>query len=652
MAGQEFGRIGRVAYNGFVFPPAISSKVVAEPQYDSAQRAVKYTSYTLSLECVITPGDFPLREKGDGNTVLSADGNLELIRQKLTKPGQRLNFALQGLGYDFKINYSTDNWVNGTVDALFGPKPDLLVWEPLGSNMAVRVVWTCEVHLYAGAEGSSAPFTSHLCEYTYEIGWSINEDGMSVRTINGTLGILGNKQILTTNPGAGEEETNTDESAIIIAQADTHRKQIIDHTPPIPGFLRNQEFNLNRQKNELRWRIQDTEIASDNVYPQYILDMDIEHEASTGFGKSGIFEGKGFITWKSSLSGTIKLAPGAQRNLAWNAFVMVVKDRLQNLEVRNLKAKIEEQTVAQSDNDRENKGAVRKGWYMPVHLGIREKIFRREFHFDFQYLMLCDLAEFWKTSRLFYLLSDTKDGKKTWVQHAASLAVSVTNARGYAELGLCAGNAGAFDLIVDVESYNTNGLLPTICNDRSGNVYDPQAEDPNTDQAIFNRKPPSADQSWVDYQNDIYIEEIPNALQYGRLSAADQSYYQSAYDGQGGYHTVTPSSQGFNILGRTEAPRTTYQHTVQIRGIPQYIITMRGYGIRANYSVPAPPLRQICGQQTTRLGGRWTHKQLVKSSFSPLYCGAWVESYRIPTEVAGKFLTGDALWDGIPAQYA
>jgi hypothetical protein len=685
MAGRLIS-VGEVTYNGITFPPALSSKALLEPQYDPAHRVVRWTEINLTVEFVVTTSDLPIK----GTT--SADNSLELIRIALSEAGGPLTFMLQGFGF-VAVNVPEGATVGTSVYGLnYTPQPSVLVWEPIGANRAVRVVWTCRIQLENCLSTYSRAYPWYPHSYNWEASWNINEDGMSVRSINGELTLAGYYSVQFA--GNYHDRINIAIKNYVYIMADLWREKISQNILPIPGFRRNQEWSLDKTKAVLRFRIQDTEIPSPNPYPPYVVDMDIDHSMSSSFGQKGLYHGQGMRTWRSSISGNVKLAPCVGRNHAYNVFIMVVKDRLSWLSIGHpdkppVPGMPEEIKPNESPEERAQRLEVKKNcWYFPISLTMKEKIFRREFSFTFEYLVGSRLEDLWKSSRIFMMLDDTVNGKLNWDNHSLSLAVDVHHSRGSAGLRLTPTGTGEYDLLVNSCSYANSitsggnymsGTLPSVSNARLAcvppNIPPDQPQQPvpapgspwaspdrtatgpvggtviaqsTIDAAkLFTPAPATPEQSWIDFYNAFYILEIPNTVAYARIrNVSDENIHtQSVY--------TNAAAGGFQIANNvSNTGRDANPHSIQIRGDSQYIVTMVGYAVRAYYSIPTPTLQSFAGQPAYREGGEWSHREYVRSNTSPIYVATWRIPFRITGLVSGTYLSGNAVHNAQPQNYA
>jgi hypothetical protein len=284
--------VGSVHYNGFDFPGPVQCQLRVQPVYDAAGRIVKYRRYTLTVECVLVAEDFAALSPGD-----PLDAEMKSLRYKLTQAGATLKYKSQGVGADIELSKLTD--------IEFGPKPQLLALDPVGSAQAWHLVWTVQFTPKECGAGIPASWGSMTPgEWWYSVVFSIAPNGLSVRTVTGSI------EALVTRNAAGSGITFT---------ADLLRERI--RIPRLPGFNRQQNFDVSPDKRFLSFSFVDTQIPGTLPYPEGIVSMRIRQRVSTD-------PMQGYKLAQSRLSGSIEVVQGAARWYAWLAFLRVVQNRL------------------------------------------------------------------------------------------------------------------------------------------------------------------------------------------------------------------------------------------------------------------------------------------------------------------------------------
>lgn len=373
--------VSQISYNGFTFPtPMVKSRVRIEPKWDDADRTISYNVYTLEVEAIIA---------GDA---LAVGQTLTGIRQLLTKPAGLLIIADTGLGSPAEVIVNLT--INGTdADVMWGPKPRLLTWEPIGSNLAVRIVWVCQ---FAKSDCVLIAPVNQFSALNYETRWGINGAGLTRRTISGFAEIPINRA------GSGVR--------IVSRAADQIRAQI---QPTVPlGFKRtSQDWILSANRTKLSFTITDEEIASDNPYFPGVHEIEIEHNVAASISTT-----LGLNRWQGRFSGTILLDKFQSKDAAWLMFLFVIRQRF-------LKMIEFEETV------------------LLTGLEFNEQIFGKRVRFSLSYLHTTDLNDILSRSGLFQPVSGT-----SWGQYRASLENTAWSQRGHAGLRFQPG----LDVIVDL----------------------------------------------------------------------------------------------------------------------------------------------------------------------------------------------------------
>jgi len=345
-----------VHYNGYDFPSPVGLKVRIQPVYDSADRIIKYRTYYISVETILTGSDFP----GAGGIPSVVAGEpldksgsdaMKILRRLLTAPGGTLIIKQKGLGQD--LTFSNTNTVG------YGPKPRILAWEPIGDRQACRIVWECEVTAIECEDLDPGIYSSaNVGEFTYAVNFAINNEGLTERTISGRL-----------------EVSPIRTGRVVDRTADAFRAFVSLAFPVPNNFHRTQHFVLTPDRRFLEFTISDSEDPSENpLYP---------HCCRTNISQtiSGLW-----AEWEVSFNGRILVAPGQPRQIAWAAFVHAVKSR------------IEAWKANARPDDPENSGDIH---LVPRRLSITEEIIGgRGMTFSLSFTGVTSLATIFKASGL------------------------------------------------------------------------------------------------------------------------------------------------------------------------------------------------------------------------------------------------------------
>lgn len=548
-------RVGEVTYNGFTFPGPFNCKIRGVPIYDSADRARKYIQYTISIDCIIVADDAPTAVAGD-----PTDDNLENIRKKLQSPYKPLTFDDQGFGA-----ITVDGAI--VVDARFGPKPRLLAWESVGSNRACRISWQCEVTIPECSSGT-ARYTGALAELTYQASWSINESGMTVRTIRGTIEVP-----ISIIGGIAQDTVDAYRSAF--------------NPPELKNFWRSRHYDESRGKNILEVSIIDTEVPSDNPLFPGSIKADIRHRVRSNF----FGDGNAFITWHNTLSGTIEAAPGTARGTLWNYFGALYQDR------RNAAGNA-------PINVKGMKEYAKKPFIILTDIEVEESIFSRELQFRISWqVTYLSLTNFLEKSGLFRPVPGGD-----WNLWKISIQ-DITGIRGVAKLSTNKNE----DLIVDLCTTSSSSL-----SNRTELV--PYEQSYN----IFTNECPPKDQRYIRYSPVFTVLNSYSVAQHHRRADTSLSTIQttSAYP--------DPSSS-LDTYGGSDSPITSpsEEPKKQLLGPIKTTIRFSGYAERMCEYPDKPKVVSFAGKPVTILEEKFAFVNVKVSDKTPVYGLHWYITFDI-----------------------
>ena len=476
--GRDLTAVGSVTYNGYTFPAPLTARVTANAIYDEADRTIIQIDYTLVIEAAILPDDAPQNSAG-----AEIGANLDNIRSRLQKSGQGLTFTSQGFG-SFAINGGSS-----VKDINFGPKPRVLVWEPIGTNRAVRIVWTCETSIPECTD-SIPRYANQLSSFTYDARWSITESGLTRRSITGTLTIPAQLS------GAdGISDT-----------ADKYREKLRAFKPPL-GFHREQDYSLSRDKRTLEFVLVDTEIPSDNPFFPGTIKADIEHDINSSLSDGG------FRIWNCTISGSVEVKPTARKSLAWQAFLHVVKDR---------KERATRATYGTGENQK-------LGHTIVTYISLTDQVYGRTLSFTVKYMLYSNPGTLAIGSGIFSPVHGT-----SWSTWRGDMS-EVVDVRGNAKMSHLAGN----DVIINLCTGD-----PISPSQEQGVVR----EDTSQDEEILTPKCPPASESWLKFKNDFLIVEDTEVIQHKFLGRAKSKneVVDSGYSDESDPDPQLPNSQSYD----------------------------------------------------------------------------------------------------------
>lgn len=399
-------------YGNFTFPAAISLKFNVEPVYDSSNRLPKWWKHTFTIETVIDPTMAPM---SDSAGLYPGDFNMGQIRRILGTPGLDLVFWNLGVGQNQRMDYnhksetgadafgepdstlddmkqdpidgtpSSNNYsfyVSAKKDLDFGPKPELLVCEPVGSARVWRIVWTVSCCLpiccvaYDGETFTlcntpehlnddlyvqdNGPFNGQfpkLTEFNYSLSWQIDTQRFTTFTIVGSVEFAGT---LIRDP----DENNISEYTATVINTKNVMESLGKFFPLRKKFRRTMQYDLSRDKRKLEFRFTDAEIPSVNPYYTGLDDMQFTQSIS-----GNPLGGK----WRLTFDAAMTMQPGISKFHGYLAFVSVIRVRLEEL----LKA---ESTLRE---EARLNASTFKHIYLPISFSIDEEIFEQTVRFSY-----------------------------------------------------------------------------------------------------------------------------------------------------------------------------------------------------------------------------------------------------------------------------
>lgn len=329
-----------ITYNGVTFPIAKSYKWSITSVYDLTGRIVKYRQVTLDVVAIFTPTDIG----GNASDTFDTGSNSNFIAN-LSTPAKTLSITACGVGTQ---SFNPSNVLNR------GPSPRVISTEPVGANNAIRVHWSVDFMVRNCTIGTFG-------EFSYSSSYNYDSSGMLTRTISGQA------EAYVSFDTFGNKTGNNAESL---------RDTI--SIPLIPGFIRTQSWNVSPDQRILTFQITDTEIPSDNPYFPGMITMDIRQNTSGGMSTKS-------IRWNLGFSGTITIAPGVPRGLAFQAFLNVIQSRKQffNQGSQGGPSNPQSQIIG-----------------IP-NVTLDEQIFGRQFSFSVTYVIACSLSTILKASGMF-----------------------------------------------------------------------------------------------------------------------------------------------------------------------------------------------------------------------------------------------------------
>lgn len=633
--GRKVPEVGLLRYNGVTFPPQCNLSVQITPKRDSAGRTIKYSTYALTVKTIFVGSDLERYRSIPGGTSPEVDYTLEYIRSRLLQAGGELIVAGKGLGMDLAINavgatYSPapgSTFRSFRLDPTFGPFPTVLNWQPLASNQACEVTWSVEFtipvcnSLLTRTGGS--PYSPFL-EFNYSVSWNISEEGVTSRTIEGYYEVLGYRSSAVSSPGM------TGRADVPHMTADEVWPKVYEKFPLLTGFRRAFSRHLSADKRSMDFTITDTEIPSNNPYFPYMVRMDLSHRVSLQMPTAA-----GLMA-NNTISGTISVAPGVPRRLAWFAFTNVVASRFMA-----------------SLNKTYGNRANRQIKIVPVvtSISIEEQIFGRELSFEFSWRFATTLDNLLSHSGLFSPVYGGAGAfnpnrpvmprtKLTWTEWTKSMAQLTYTSRSKADLKL-----------VDVREDE----IFNICDRPSSIAKRSLARESQFDESLSpfsqTRCPPK-DVTWISYELEAYLTvnnqvskfirtldvQAPPMAPPAKRDIHDDTFGVGDYNvppAPNSYQGVSPNNTGADFVPRAPS---------------QISLRLIGTAYRLCYKIPTPIVRKVGGVRPFIISTSNHQTEAMKTiNGLPIYRSVWTIDMDFDRVPQGDILaTLDS--DGLPEQ--
>lgn len=448
----KFLQYGMLEFRGYT-KTSLNGQVV----YSEDGITAKYSRYTLEAEFILTRElvstvtyEREMQYQDGGSDVEispdSVDVAMDKIKYQLQRPNCRLVFWHHGAGIIMNVLGSSES--EESEDSTYkyknhlrynlieGPTPEILSWEPMGLNNAIKCKWRCTFNLpveeniqdaafindarvaeegrqKAGLQTFSALFNNWVRNYVYIDGqaggavgddkmanyvlsvteeheFEVSEEGTVVSTLTGSIEFSGSGAIFLNNKG--------NPSAIPrLIQMMTHYFEPLHPT----GFSRTQKYKLLKNKRTLEYTITDRELQSDNPFMPNIVKADVTHSVNSDLLSDNIMQGAGFLSWATTFEGTLTVAPGKWKGWAWIAIMCIIQQRIMRSTVMGADsaARIKDELSGVKTNAAINSRVEAR--HLLTKVSIKEQIYTRQVSFTIGYLLITELEELFRNSGLF-----------------------------------------------------------------------------------------------------------------------------------------------------------------------------------------------------------------------------------------------------------
>lgn len=543
-------------YNGFTFPTETKTEGFSfRNVYDAAGRTVTHKIVSLKLRAKILSG-------------AGQDASLTAIRRALERPGGQLTYSGRGLG-EFQINTAGKRR-----DLVWGPRPQVLEWRPIGRDQAAEISWQVDVALI---DCPAAAWAGQVMEAVYELTIATDHGGYATRTHSGLIRIPQTRR--------GVDDDGVPDSA------DNYFELFVP--VPLENFERTITRTLDASASKLEFVVTDTE-RKGHYLPPNIVSAKATHNV-TSEGKTVM------IAWGGTISASYEIARNKPRSDTWPIFLDLVESRIRPERAR---------------------GAT----FFATALSISEDLYTEEAaSYSLSYRLIYDGKSRGKknvqrvvpTSGLWRPTPNTDP--RRW---SDSLAANAQNPRGISGLKH---NPNA-DLIIDLCS-NVNrlrrddGVISTL----RGNGI------PYRDQRLIGQwadiasilgveDKPAESGTWIGYSCDTIAEPWDHTVLHTPLpksKPADESILRSAT-----YGDVFPSIPPY-LTERQVSPAPI----AQVRSSPTYYVRLIGQCIRFAYEPVEPKLipvgrAKVLPANDPEAGTFW-RQGLLSWSTHPIFFASW-----------------------------
>lgn len=596
---------GTVSYNGYTFPATYQLTLQSEPVYTPNTGVLKYYQQTLNAEFIISSPS--LIE--NTNAANSVDTEMFAIRQALQEPRKALSFTYQGAGYTTTITSGTGA---ATDDVNGGPLPQVNSWEPIGTNAAARVKWSCvffSTHCMTFS-GSQSKFLSYHDEHTF----MLSEDGTArIRRSYEAI-----KRHVSTNGNPNH-----------VNPVDNNRQEILFNIPI--GFRRiKQSYTISSDGRTLTGEVIDDEEPSNNTPFPYTIKVTADHTMESSLMPEGKLKGSGFFSWDNTISASIQIAPGYPPSLAYFIFQWIVYQRY---------SRAENEAAAKSQNEKGEEEDIEPKNIL-TKFRVKESLYTRVHSFEASYFGIYKLTDLLIQSGLFTPIYTKLDGAGRapwednyvpdqigeWNLWRATVADKVQTPLGYRQARMnptqayilfdtCAGPFASTSV--------STTILPT-----NGSQTQPQTYN----QTI---------RGYIKYNNTFKITEKTRNYPIG-IQECDEIIKQ--YKGTTASQ-ITAVDNNTNLSNRFVLNNQIGTDPAKVRALTgigggsTFVLTMEGYGIRLRHPTPIPSIVSFNNRPVERIGDpQYAVKQLSEGA-EPLVATRWSVDYFIPSEIYGDVLS-------------
>jgi hypothetical protein len=547
-----------VEYNGFLFPPETVTSATFTFVPDAAKRTIVQTTITLTVKSYIMAG-------------ATQDATLDAIRAALERPGGSLVVTGIGMG---TLDINSAN-LDSRRDLAFGPFPKTLAFQNIGAGRAAHITWQVEVAVMGCLDAADSGV---VMEFTSSPTISTDNGGYTTRTITGTL------RIPMTRSAVGDPA--------LPDSADGYLERCLP--APCPGFARTVTRAISLDRASLSFTVTDTEMPGSPL-PEGVI-------TATASQTHTCSQRGALVLWSVALNASYEVARDKPRSLAKDAFVRLLRDRVQKLRA--------------------------DGWNMffPTGMTISEPELygKQAASFSLTFATIKDgidrdavKAFTFPTGGLWTATADD------WNRHSQSLAGGAQAARGLVGGRVNAADDRIVDLCLAAPTV-TGQLVPVP--PANGQPDDEQWNAIKAAIGFPNNPNPAV--TWLFYQCVAEVEERGRLRVHFPLPTGPDPNAGFAplrtpnFGGGAAPGAFAQSADTFALAGQDSPPPVQ-----QYGGAPGYFVRLIGRALRFSYEIPRPVCPPIAGVQPIdandpKLGTFW-RSGLVGWTCAGVYAARW-----------------------------
>ena len=673
---------GVVGYNGYLFPATYQLKLNSTPVYSSENdMTLKYVNNVLTATFILSQELIP-----NPQPPFTTDNELEIIRTAIQQPRRDLYISFQGSGYGTggifiypntaDKEYVPPSGLGNPTNIPYineiggGPQPKIINWEPVGTNAACSVTWSVEFRTLRCPFDPATKVREHdePLSLDFDRNFAINQEGRVTVTTSGSVEVP-TKYLTVANAKTNkmrmmytaEYLTGALMTRIIARALPT---SVLGGVPE--GFvIKRFDRNLSKSGTRIEFTIVAEEQPSDNPLFPYSIKIEAKHKINSSLNGDG-FSGTGLFSWTNNFQADITVSPGYRNDFAYTIFFFLFLQRYGRVGPGKI-----------IDADLDNLQLLPGGGKprnVIISFEMEEDIYKRTHSFRAEYLGFYSLQKLLVQSGLFTPMHTRKDstGKNPWEagyipnrkEEWKNFANTVTDTLFLANRGYRTATQN-IGFIFDTcnSSYDNDFVVDpsrVIVNTREepGNPTNPSPQPPSgspgdlpkPEDDIFrveNGKSGVGDSlteqsDYLAYSNTFVFMERSRVYPIGiqDSSTAINAYKESTTNELSGNNPFNENPNELVLYGKSQKVVNPPSAISAVAGGSDFIVTIKGYGVRYSKEVPVPGLIGMYNgnafTKIKRTGNPVITKKVVGAGDSKLHVTTWAISYHVPFPLTGN----------------